>query len=100
MSDQASELLPLWWLSFCDASKPSGSQFLGLVLVRGVDMVQALKVAHILGINPGGEASGIACDPAVLARLSFDLEAEYANRLIGKEEALILQANIKIEIGD
>ncbi len=96
MTDPAN-ILPLWWLSFCDATKPAGSQFLGLVLVRGVDMVQAVKVAHVLGINPGGQVSGIACDPAVLARLSFSLE-DFANRILDKREAETLAKDIATEI--
>ncbi len=95
---EPANILPLWWLSFCDASKPAGSQFLGLVLVRGVDMVQAVKVAHVLGINPGGQVKGIECDPQVMARLSFSLE-DFANRILDRREAQTLARDIATEIG-
>lgn len=49
----------LFWISFADSELPEGQQFLGCVVVRGAtDIVNACKVAHALGINPGGEALG------------------------------------------
>lgn len=47
-----------WWLSFCDAHLPKGTQFLGVAIVFAHDMVGAVKVAHALGINPGGQVLG------------------------------------------
>lgn len=48
----------LWWLSFCDATLPVGSQFIGACIVPGENMGHALQVAHLLKCNPGGEVEG------------------------------------------
>lgn len=53
-----------WWLSFCDAELPEGSQFLGAVIVDATDIVDGAKKAHALGINPGGEVQGHSIDPS------------------------------------
>jgi hypothetical protein len=49
---------PWWWLSFADPTRPAGSQFLGVAIVRGLDVGSAVMEAHSLGINPGGEVMG------------------------------------------
>lgn len=49
-----------WWLSFADATRPEGEQFLGAAVVKGSDIVSAALVAKIMGCNPGGEVKGIA----------------------------------------
>lgn len=48
-----------WWLSFCDDLRPSGAQFLGVTVVQGRNLIEAVSRAHWIGINPGGEVSGI-----------------------------------------
>jgi hypothetical protein len=48
----------MWWLSFCDGDKPKGDQFLGVCLVEGNSLAEALAKAHTLDINPGGEVIG------------------------------------------
>lgn len=50
--------MSLWWLSFCDAKRPKGSQFLGACLTPGETMIDAVKSAHALACNPGGEVIG------------------------------------------
>lgn len=47
-----------FYLSFCDASRPAGTQFLGACIVRASHLMEAVQVAHLLGINPGGEVLG------------------------------------------
>lgn len=72
------DALKTFWLSFCDASLPTGSQFLGACVVdvtgdeaedalieialkfplarEGADWISAAsRKAHALGCNPGGE---------------------------------------------
>lgn len=49
----------LWWLSFCDADLPAGSQSLGVCIVEGFDIGWAAAEAHRLGCNPGGEVWGV-----------------------------------------
>jgi hypothetical protein len=47
-----------WWLSFADGSRPTGTQFLGAVIVEAPDLALAIGITHMLGINPGGEVMG------------------------------------------
>ena len=51
----------LYYLSFCDPDKPRGEQFLGACIVPASDIVTAVRVAHLLGCNPGGEVLGQPC---------------------------------------
>lgn len=67
-----------WWLSFCDRSKPDGSQFLGACIVLGKGIVDAAAVARMYGCNPGGEVVGI--------RLPTPMDAEYLGRLLTDDE--------------
>jgi len=66
---------PWHYISFAD-----DTGFLGAVVVRGSDLVDAVKEAHRLKINPGGEALGGAIpDGGVLP--------EHArNRLLSKAD--------------
>lgn len=51
------------YLSFADPDLPEGTQFLGAAIVESdaaLGFVGAVTVAHMLGINPGGEVMGIA----------------------------------------
>lgn len=86
-----------YWLSFADASRPHGEQLLGVCIVHAVGMVNAVRAAHALGINPGGEVRGIPIDESAAARLSFDL-AEHENRLIPPDEAKALNDRITTEL--
>ena len=47
-----------FWLSFADPSRPRGSQFLGVSIVKARTYFEATMRAHALGINPGGEVLG------------------------------------------
>lgn len=47
-----------WWLSFCDAKKPAGSQFLSAALVPADTFADAITNAWVLGVNPGGDVNG------------------------------------------
>ena len=50
-----------FWLSFADADKPLGEQFLGGCLVDDVvNLTDAIDASHRLGINPGGEV--LSCE--------------------------------------
>lgn len=48
---------PWWWLSFADPDLPDGRQFLGVVIMNGDTVMEAITEAHVLGVNPGGECS-------------------------------------------
>jgi hypothetical protein len=65
--------MTLYWLSFADAEKPKGEQWLGGTFVEvkgsGKDgLAQAIVRAHNLGINPGGQIKSMEVPAAVTAR--------------------------------
>lgn len=84
-----------WWLSFADATRPAGSQSLGICIVHAHDEVEAIKAAHAAGINPGGEVRMMDIDEGMAARLSFPLP-EW--RLLSPAEADALAGRIAAEI--
>lgn len=52
----------IWfWLSFADATKPSGQQFLGVAIVQALGTASALAASHARGCNPGGEVVTQEC---------------------------------------
>lgn len=63
----------LWWMSFCDPGKPTGQQFLGVVIVEAPGFVHAHQKSCALGINPGGEIQGMLVD---------GVAEEYRDRLL------------------
>lgn len=68
-----------WWLSF--ASK---ERHLGIALVKASDMVTAVREAHRLGCNPGGEVAGWP----IPANLGLgDPQPKWCARLLTREEA-------------
>jgi hypothetical protein len=76
-SEEAAGQMGWWWLSFSG----DDSGFLGVCIVEAFGMASAVRKAHQLGINPGGEVVGCqvsAGDPA------------HANRLLTREEALAI----------
>lgn len=46
-----------WWLSFANNERN-----LGVALVKAGDFIEAVRRAHALGINPGGEVNGWAVE--------------------------------------
>ena len=57
MDIQATEaVVTTYWLSFCDASRPRGEQFLGACIVDAASPKDAFDETVRCGINPGGEA--------------------------------------------
>lgn len=80
-----------WWLSFCDATKPAGTQFLGVAVVRGLGLGDAIAAAHEKGINPGGEVMGMSWEGQVERRMG-ELLREYSNRLLSKADCAEFEA--------
>lgn len=87
-----------WWLSFADPTRPKGQQFLGVCIVEAVDEISAIKVAHALSINPGGEVAFQDLVEEKIAQLSFDLRPYY-ERFIPRDEALALSERIARDMG-
>lgn len=68
-----------WWLSFVDPGKPEGKRFLGVAIVRGGGMQEAIQNAWAIGINPGGEVQAVP----IPDEHAYD---KYLNRLMAAEE--------------
>jgi hypothetical protein len=69
-----------FWLSFADPDLPSGSQFLGVVIVKGGGMQEAIQNAWTMGINPGGEVKAIEIPDEHVP------PPEFHNKLLSKVE--------------
>lgn len=58
---------PLWWLSFVDPDiaatvppeefRPGGPSFLGVAIVEAAGEIGAVRQAHAVGANPGGQVA-------------------------------------------
>ncbi len=71
----------LWWLSFCDSSKPEGQRFLGVAIVSAGSLPEAVTEAWKARINPGGSVRGFA--------LPRDRVADHwVGRLLSEDEAV------------
>lgn len=72
--------MPSFWLSFCDPELPTGEQFLGCAIIDADNFVCAVRRAHELGINPGGEVAGGDLVPG------HPYTTEHKNRLFATRE--------------
>ena len=79
--------MTLFWLSFADAHRPRGSQFLGVAIVEAANFKAAIDVAWKLGCNPGGECRGFSLHPA-----ATPVPPEYRHRVLDKAEIGELEA--------
>ena len=70
-----------WWLCFVDGAKAEGEQFLGVAVVEGATLRDAIELAGALGINPGGKVASVACTRFVPA-------AKWRNRVLTREEVV------------
>lgn len=76
------------YLSFADPERPTGTQFLGAVIVEAPDFITAVMLSHALGINPGGEVVGAAFPEHVHP------PARYVGRLLSKVEIDAMDAEL------
>jgi hypothetical protein len=81
--------MALWWLSFCDASLPAGTQFLGACIVEGgtsgdlkADLAVAIQNAWRLECNPGGEIKFQEVAPSIEPHI----KPKWRNRLLTRTE--------------
>jgi len=81
-----------WWLSFADPYLPTGTQFLGVSLVKASGFATATTYAHLLGINPGGEIQGHEIPDG------FYVDKKYQHRLLTRKEAEQLDAEFGKQI--
>lgn len=69
-----------WYMSFCDAERPEGQQFLGSCFVAAKTLSGALTASHRLKCNPGGEVKFYELPPGTR------LPAKWLTRLLAKDE--------------
>lgn len=76
----------MMYLSFCDLDKPKGTQFLGVCIVDADNIIAAVTLAHILGINPGGEVVGV--------EFHRPIPDKYMNVLMDKDAILAMDRDL------
>ncbi len=81
LTEESTEPVAWWWLSFADGSLPTGQQFLGACLVQARGFLGATLVARMMGLNPGGEVKGVGPIPADIV-----IPPEWTQRLLNREE--------------
>ena len=83
-----------FWLSFADADKPPGSQFLGVAIVKASSIYAAIREAWRQRCNPGGEVRSLDLSEGAKhdGIEGFHIPADYMNRLLTRDEALALDA--------
>ena len=79
-----------YYLSFCDPERPAGSQFLGAAVVPGGSMIEAVRNAHMLGCNPGGEVLG----QPVPEYLEPHIGTRWRVQLLTREECAAMDAEL------
>ena len=82
----AIELSKFWWLSFCDATRPKGTQLLGVVVTEAETMAGAIQRAWALEVNPGGEVLSTPVSEEMIPLLR-QVGAGYIDRLLTRHEA-------------
>jgi hypothetical protein len=68
-----------FWLDFSDPDCPPETAFLGSVIVPGKNLVEAVRIAHAFGCNPGGQVFGSEFDAG-------DVPDEFRCRLLDQAE--------------
>lgn len=77
----------LWWLSFVDPmlvpsaeqQVPGGLSFLGVTVVEAIGPLHAIRKAHELGANPGGEVQVVAVPQGYVP-------PSYRDRLLSRQD--------------
>lgn len=81
-----------FWLSFADANKPEGEQFLGVIVLKAYSFPDAIRTSHALGLNPGGEVMGI--DFPSLTPAMYEVLKPYTGKLLTAEECHEVDAKL------
>lgn len=74
------------WMSFADPDMPKGQQFLGVVVTKGTDFIEAHTRVSAAGLNPGGECQGAPLESVI------EWPEEYLDRLLTALECQKLEA--------
>jgi len=80
----------MYWLSFCDPDRPAGPEFLGVCIIAVDDFLSAVRYAHCLNCNPGGEVFGELLDDGV------EVPRQYVHRLLTDGQVI---ADLRQRIG-
>jgi hypothetical protein len=88
MKEEMEQPEVFWWLSFCDPDKPTGSQFIGVIVVKAHGLTDALTKCNAMMINPGGEVKGFEIPDTEETRKR--LVPEVLNKLITREDMVKL----------
>lgn len=83
-----------WYLSFADGKLPTGTQFLGAIVVRARGFLDAVRQTHRRGINPGGEVQGVDV-PA-----EWNPPEAFVNRLLSREDIAEMDRQIAARDGE
>lgn len=86
--------MSLFWLSFCDPERPEGTQFLGVAIVDGTELLSATSRAYALGCNPGGEIMSLQVAPNLVGLI----DERWRDRLLTRAEAEELDGEIEKRI--
>lgn len=76
----------LWWMSFAEESG-----FLGVVITEAGDVVGAVRKAHRLKVNPGGQVAAVPMHPDAPIgrewrdRLLSEAQVQELNGLLGAQ---------------
>jgi hypothetical protein len=76
-----------WWLCFADVTKPEGQQFLGVAIVEGATLRDALERVSALRIYAGGKVAPVACTLYVPA-------PRWRNRLLNRPEVIAARRDL------
>lgn len=83
------------WMSFADAHKPKGQQFLGVLLIKAENILEAAKQAHARGLNPGGEVLATPL-PSPMSPQMYATIAPYLGRLLNAAECAELDGKLRL----
>lgn len=76
----------LHWLSFIDPKRPTGDQFIGVVIVEAPTFDLAVLSAHMSECHPGGEAAGVELPDEKVV-----VPAEFRNKLLTRDQLAELE---------
>lgn len=79
--------MAFYYLSFCDVTKPEGTQFLGATIVQADAPEDVLRTINALGANPGGEIAMMRLDIEDVSELPPEAQI-YINRFVPREEVM------------
>lgn len=90
--------MPFYYLSFCDVSKPEGTQFLGATVIEANDPKDARAKVTANGTNPGGEIAMMELDVGSAVELPKEAR-QYINKFVPREAVIAEGGSTLEELG-